>query len=134
MKKFTLSLGLGFVASNVTATAIAFFLLNPLLNPHFKGMVRSTDDGLEMPALLGGYLLLTFLMVISYRYVSLPGNWLKSGTIYGLISGGVIFVAGHLIVAGWATIPPLPMLISGVLDTTATVACGIVIAYLYRDA
>ncbi len=133
MKKFSLSLCLGFIVNNVVATMIAMFILNPLLNPMFNGAVRTQEDGLEMPSLLGGYFLLTLLMVIGYKYFSLKAKWLKKGIVWGLIIGGITFVAGHLIVAGWATIPPEPMLISGVLDTLATVATGVVIAYFHRN-
>ena len=133
MKKFSLSLFLGFIVNNIVATITAMFILNPLLNPMFNGSVRTKEDGLEIPSLLSGYFLLTLLMVIGYKYFSFEANWLKKGLIWGLLTGGIVFVSGHLIIAGWATIPPKPMLISGVLDTLATVATGIVIAYFYRD-
>ena len=133
MKKFSLSVGLGFIVNNVVATMIAMFILNPLLNPMFNGRVRTQEDGLEMPSLLIGYFLLTLFMVIGFNHFSFEAKWLKKGVIWGLLVGGITFVAGHLIVAGWATIPPTPMLISGVLDTLATIATGIVIAYFYRN-
>ena len=133
MKKFSLSLGIGFIVNNVVATLIAMFILNPLLNPMFNNTVRTQEEGLEMPALLGGYFLLTLFMVLGYKYLSFNAKWIKKGIIWGLIIGGVVFVSGHLIVAGWAIIPPLPMLISGIFDTLATVATGIVIAYFYRN-
>jgi len=133
MKKFILSLGVGFIVNNVVATIIAMFILNPLLNPIFNGTVRTQEDGLEMPSLLGGYFLLTLLMVIGYNYFSLKAKWLKKGMIWGLLTGGIVFVSGHLILAGWATIPPVPMLISGIIDTIATIATGIIIAYFYRN-
>jgi len=99
----------------------------------FNGTVRTQEDGLEMPSLLIGYFLLTLLMVIGYKYFSFEAKWLKKGLIWGLLVGGIVFVSGHLIIAGWATIPPKPMLISGILDTSATVATGIVIAYFHRN-
>jgi len=133
MKKFSLSLGAGFIVNNIVATLIALIILNPLLNSMFAGAVRTEEEGLEMPSLLGGYFLLTLFMVLAYRYFLLTAHWLKKGVIWGLFVGGVTFVAGHLIVAGWATIPPWPMFISGVLDTLSTVATGIVIAYFYRN-
>ena len=133
MKKFSLSLGLGFIVNNLVATLVAMFILNPLLNPMFNVAVRTPKDGLEMPSLLSGYFLLTLLMVLGYKYFSLEANWLRKGIIWGLLIGGISFVSGHLIIAGWATIPPKPMLISGIFDTLATVATGIVIAYFYRN-
>ncbi len=99
----------------------------------FNEAVRTQEDGLEIPSLLSGYFLLTLFMVIGYKYFALDAKWLKKGIIWGLLIGGISFVAGHLIVAGWANIPPKPMLISGILDTLATVATGIVIAYFYRN-
>lgn len=133
MKKFSLSLVIGFIVNNVVATMIALFILNPLLNPLFKGAVRSQEEGLEMPSLLSGYFLLTVLMIIGYKHFDLEAHWLKKGIIWGLLIGGIIFISGHLIIGGWSTIPPLPMFISGILDTLSTVATGIVIAYYYKD-
>jgi len=43
MKKFSLSLGLGFIINNVVATMIAMFILNPLLNPMFNGAIRTQE-------------------------------------------------------------------------------------------
>lgn len=77
MKKFALSLGLGFIVNNLVATIIAMLILNPLLNPMFNGMIRTQEDGLEMPSLLSGYFLLTLFMVIGYKYFSLDAKWLK---------------------------------------------------------
>lgn len=133
MKRFSLSLGIGFIINNIVATMIALFILNPLLNPMFNEAIRTQEDGLEMPSLLSGYFLLTLLMVIGYKYFSLDAKWLKKGIVWGLLIGGITFVAGHLIVAGWATIPPTPMFISGILDTLATTVTGIIIAYFYRN-
>ena len=133
MKKFSLSLGVGFIMNNAVATLIAMFILNPLLNSMFNGVVRTQEDGLEMPSLLSGYFLLTLCMVIGYKYFSLDTKWYIKGIIWGFLVGSITFIAGHLIVAGWAITPPYPMLISGVLDTLATVVTGIVIAYFYRN-
>lgn len=133
MKKFILSLSIGFIINNVVATLIALFLLNPLLNSMFNGAVRTQEEGLETLSLLSGYFLLTLCMVIGYKYFSLKAKWLKKGILWGLSIGVIAFVSGHLIVAGWAKIQPKPMLISGILDTIATIATGIVIAYIYRN-
>ncbi|WP_430906621.1 hypothetical protein [Maribacter sp. 2-571] len=133
MKKFTLSVILGFIVNNVVATLVALFVLNPLLNPMFKGTLRTAEDGLEMPSLLSGYFMLTVLMVIGYKYFALDARWIKKGIGWGLLIGGATFLAGHLIIAGWAAIPPKPMFISGILDILATVATGITIAYIYRN-
>ncbi|MCI4671824.1 MAG: hypothetical protein MRZ79_27020 [Bacteroidia bacterium] len=133
MKKIILSLILGFIANNMVGTLVAKFVLNPLLNPMFGETIRSEEAGLEFPALLGGYLVLTFLMIVIYRNLQLEGNWMKKGLLFGLWAGGIIFLSGHLIVAGWSILPPLPMLLSGILDIPSTVATAMVIAYIYRN-
>jgi len=121
------------MANNIVATLIAMFLLNPLLNPMFSGTVRTEQEGIHFPSLLSGYFLLTLLMVISYKNVKAKSNWLKKGFLFGLLTGGIVFVSGHMIVAGWSIIPALPMLISGILDTFSTIATGLAIAYIYRN-
>lgn len=133
MKKFSLSLLIGFITNNVVGTLVAMFILNPFLNPMFNETVRTQEEGLEMPALLGGYFVLTLLMVMAYPYLNLKGSWIKKGALYGLLIGGIIFLSGHLIIAGWSVLPPKPMLISGVLDILSTIATGVVIAYFYRN-
>ncbi len=133
MKKFVLSLGFGFVVNNVVATLVAALILQPLLNPLFANTVRTDAQGLAFFPLLGGYFILTLLMVVGYKYFSMRGPWLKKGAAWGLFIGGAAFLSGHLITAGWSIIPSLPMLISGMLDMLAPIATGIVIGYVYRN-
>jgi len=133
MKKFSLSLIIGFITNNVVGTLVAMFILNPYLNPMFKETIRTQEVGLEMPSLLSGYFVLTLLMVILYPYLNLKGTWIKKGAFFGLLIGGIIFLSGHMIIAGWSILPPKPMLISGILDILSTIATGVVIAYFYRN-
>ncbi|MGL1887592.1 MAG: hypothetical protein OCD76_13835 [Reichenbachiella sp.] len=133
MKKFVISTSLGFIVNNVVATLIAIFVLNPFLNPLFEGTVRTKEEGIVMPALLGGYLLLSIMMAWLFPKLKLEGTWMSKGLIFGLACGAMTFVAGHLIVAGWSVLPVLPMLFSGILDSISTLCTGLVIAYVYRD-
>lgn len=133
MKRFILSLGVGFLLNNVVSTLIATTVLNPLLNPMFNGTVRTEEQGLVFPSLLGGYFLLTLFMVLGFPYFHLNRGWFVKGTVWGLLVGGATFISGHLVVAGWSIIPWLPMMLSGVLDTLAPIATGIIIAYFYRN-
>ena len=133
MKRFSLSLILGFITNNLFASLIAMFFLNPLLNSMFNGIVRSPKEGLKVFSLLSGYFLLTLFMVIRYKYFSLKQNWLKKGVIWGAFIGFIIFISGHLIVAGWAKTPLVPMFISGIFDSLSTIATGVVIAYIYKN-
>ena len=132
MTNFILSLIIGFIANNVVGTLVAAFILNPLLNPMFGDTIRNKEAGLQMPSLLGGYFVLTLLMVIGYPFINLDMPWLQKGILWGAFVGGVVFLSGHLIVAGWSVLPPKPMLISGLLDILSTIATGVVIAYFYR--
>lgn len=96
MKKFSLSLGLGFIINNIVATVIAIFILNPLLNKMFNNSIRSQEEGLEMIPLLTGYFLLTLLMVVGYKYFSLKATWLKKRCYLGLVSGWLSLCFGLL--------------------------------------
>ncbi len=132
MKKNIISITAGFVTQQIVSTLVAVAILNPFLNPAFNGTVRTKEQGLHAPSLFGGYLLLTVIMVLAYRKPNPQFSWVVNGSLYGLLIGSCIFVAGHLIVAGWSIIPPGAMLISGILDCLAPVATGIVIAYIKR--
>lgn len=131
-RQFLLSLGVGFIANNLVGTLVAVLILNPLLNPMFGTTIRTAEQGLQMPSLLAGYFVLTAMMVWGYRYFNYQAVWWWKGILSGFLTGLIIFLAGHLIVAGWSVLPPAPMLISGVLDILSTVATGLVIAYFYR--
>lgn len=108
------------------------FIASPL-NHHMMSEFERKQDELEMPSLLAGYFLLTLFMVLAYPYFNMKGNWLKKGAIWGLISGGMSFLSVYLIIAGWSILPPIPMLISGIVDISSTIATGIVIAFFYRN-
>jgi uncharacterized integral membrane protein len=132
MKKFMLSLGVGFVGNNIVGTLIAMLILAPLLGPMFGETLRPEDE-LHFPSLLGGYFIQTLLMVTGYQYFSFKANWLKQGIAWGAFCGGLASLSDHLITAGWSVLPPIPMFISGILDIMAAVATGIIIAYFYRN-
>jgi len=131
MKKFSLSLLLGFIANNLVGTLVAMFIVQPLTHDLMSEFERKEGE-LEMPSLLIGYFVLTLIMVLAYPYFNLKSSWLKKGTIWGLIAGGMSFVSIYLIISGWSIFPPKAMLISGIIDMTSTVVTGIVIAYIYR--
>ena len=133
MKKFLISTIGGFLINNAVATAVAMALLNPLLDHHFKGTVRTMEQGLNLVALLSGYFLLTLLMVWLYPKIEWKKGWLSNGLTFGMATGGFVFVSGHLIVAGWSVISAFPMFVSGVLDCLTTMASGVFIAFVYRN-
>lgn len=132
MKKFMLSLWIGFIGNNVAGTLVAMLILAPLLNPMFGDTLRPEGE-LHFTALLGGYFIQTLLMVIGFQYFSLKAGWLKKGIAWGSICGGLASLSDHLITAGWSILPPLPMFISGIFDIIAAITTGIIIAYYYRE-
>lgn len=132
MRKFLLVVGIVFVASNLTGTLIAKFALAPMLDTGFGSTLRP-PDGLQFPSLLGGYLIMSALMVLAYRYFRFASHWKINGLIFGSLCGGLTFLSDHMITAGWSVMPPMPMLISGVLDIGASIVAGLLIAYFYRN-
>ena len=116
------------VISNVLSALVAIFILAPLLNEGFGDTLRKQ---LEVPSLTGGYLVLSILMVLAYPYFKFSQDWKANGVIFGLLCGGMTFLSDHMITAGWSVLPPIPMLISGLIDSIVTVICGLFIAYIY---
>ncbi len=133
MKKFIVAASIGFFINNLVATLIAMIILNPLLNASFSGTVRTEQQGLHFHSLLSGYLLLSIIMAWMYPKINFRNNWVINGLVFGTTIGAIVFLSGHLIVAGWSIIPATPMFISGVLDCLSTIATGLFIAFIYND-
>ncbi|WNJ17753.1 hypothetical protein [Pontibacter sp. G13] len=132
MKRFLMAGIGGFAVNQVVATLLAILILNPWLNEAFGDTIRSAEEGLAFPSLLGGYLVLSLLMAWMFPKMNLQGSWKAKGLVFGAWIGGMVFVAGHLVVAGWSVLPGVPMLFSGLVDSLAAIAAGYWIAYMYR--
>lgn len=130
---FGLSLFFGFIANNLVGTLAARFIAGPLTHNEMSKFERKKED-LKMWPLLGGYFLLTLIMVLAYPYFGLEAGWLTKGVVWGLFSGGMSFISVYMIISGWSILPPKEMLISGIVDILSTVATGIVIAYIYQNS
>ena len=134
MKKYILSLSIGFVVMIVMSILVAK-ISAPFLSELFGETIRKEgQDGLLMPALLGGYFLLTLFMTIGFKnsFTNIT-SWKKRGLIFGLFSGLIAIFSDHLIIAGWSRLPVLPMFISGITDMLAPIATGIVISFFQKD-
>ncbi|MEM7374414.1 MAG: hypothetical protein AAF587_37820 [Bacteroidota bacterium] len=131
MKKFSLSLIVGFIVNNVVGTVVAMFISRPLFHQMMSEFERKPEE-FEMSLILLGYFLLTLMMVLVYPYLNLPGTWLKKGATWGLIAGVMSFVSIYSMISGFSILPPKPMILSGIIDISSTVATGIVIAFIYR--
>lgn len=134
MKKYILSLCVGFVVMMVMAILVAKASA-PFLSDLFGETIRKEgQDGLLMPALLGGYFLLTLFMTFGFKYsFTNITSWKKRGLIFGLFCGLIAIFSDHLIIAGWSRLPVLPMLISGITDMFALIATGVVISYFQKN-
>ena len=130
MLQFSLSLLFGFIVNNLVGVLAARFIANPLTSDAMSPFERKKEE-IKMTPLLGGYFLLTLIMVLAYPYFGLEASWLIKGAIWGLFSGGMSFVSVYLIISGWSILPPKEMFISSIIDTLSTIATGIVIAYIY---
>ncbi len=132
MMKWILSLSLGFVVTNVVATALAVGLLQPFVSPMFGLYIRMDADGLAFAPLLLGYLIITIVLVwLMPRVKSGQSGWLH-GAVVGLVLGTAVFLGDHLVTAGWSKLPALPMLLSGLVDALAVMAGGIVVAVVQQ--
>lgn len=134
MKKLILSTIFGFLGTFVVASLIAIFILQNLVNESL-GVVRTMEEGLNFPAILIGYFLLALGMSVLYPKIkdSLGGKWYLNGFVFGYLVGVTVFIAGHLIVAGWSVIPATPLVIAGFFDSFAPAFGGIIISFFYRN-
>lgn len=130
MKKFILSALFGFLGLFVANSIVALFLLGPMLNAYFGSYVRTNQQGLHIPAILSGYIILA--VVMAYLYPKLKWNigWIKRGLAFGLSMGAAVSLGGHLITAGWSTIPAFPMAVSGVIDALTATVGGVIVAFI----
>lgn len=132
MKKNIIATLLGFVATFIANTVLAMTIIGPFLNAKI-GISRDPEkDGLNFPAILIGYLLLTVVLVWLVPIVK-GKTWLQKGLLAGAMIGLAVNVAGHLITAGWSIADGTSMLIAGIIDSFATIIGAIVIAFIFRN-
>jgi hypothetical protein len=131
MKKIIATL-LGFVATFIANTILALTIIGPFLNKKI-GISRDPEkDGLNFPAILMGYLLLTLFMVWLTPLIK-GKTWLQKGLLAGAMTGLAVNIAGHLITAGWSVADGASMLFAGIIDSFATIIGAIVIAFIFRN-
>lgn len=90
MKKFILGGSLGFVATFITNSIIALFVISPLFNNDLA-IVRTEEQGLNMPAMLIGYIIISFFMVWAFINNKLTYNWVLKGILIGFLTGVTVF-------------------------------------------
>ena len=130
MKKTILAIILGFVVTFAVNTIIAFTIIGPLFNQAL-GIVRTPDQGLNVPAILAGYLLVAAGMTWIIQNVEYA-SWMKAGIIVGALTGIMIFVAGHMIIAGWSTINSSALIYAGLFDAISPIVGGAAISYVLK--
>lgn len=132
MKKQIIATIVGFIATFIANTILAMTIIGPFLNAKI-GISRDPEkDGLNFPAILIGYFLLTVVLVWLIPIVK-GKTWLQKGLIAGAMTGLAVNVAGHLITAGWSIADGTSMLFAGIIDSFATIIGGIVISYFLRN-
>lgn len=132
MKNHVFALTAGFFATFIANAVLSILVIGPFLAPHI-GIVRTKEAGLQIPAMIIGYMgLAVFMLWLIHR---LPGkNWFQRGSLAGSITGLVVFVAGHAIVAGWSVAGATGMLLAGVVDACAATVGGIAMAFILRNS
>lgn len=132
MKKLTIAIIVGFIATFITNTILAIIIIGPLFNEKI-GIGRNPEkDGLNFPAILFGYFALT-IFIVWLTTILTNKNWLQKGIIAGGATGLAVFVAGHSIVAGWSVADAGAMIIAGIIDSLAAIVGGITIAFILRN-
>ena len=132
MKKHIIASLLGLLATFIANTILAMAIIGPFLNAKI-GISRDPDkDGLNFPAILMGYFLLTVVLVWLVPIVK-GKTWLQKGLTAGAMTGLAVNVAGHLVTAGWSIADGTSMLLAGIIDSFATVIGAIVIAFILRN-
>lgn len=132
MKKNIIATLFGFVATFIANTILAMTIIGPFLNAKI-GISRDPEkDGLNFPAILIGYLLLTVVLVWLVPIVK-GRTWLQKGLLAGAMTGLAVNVSGHLITAGWSIADGTSMLFAGIIDSFATIIGAIVIAFIFRN-
>lgn len=132
MKTWILAGLAGFLGTFVSGTLLALAILQPFVSKSFGPHVRTAAQGLNYPSLIGGYLVVSFIMAALYPKLTLGLPWPAAGAGFGLLMGSAVFFGGHLIVAGWSTMPFQPMLLSGLVDALCGLAGGVAIAFVYK--
>ncbi len=125
IKRIALGLLAGFLASMIANTVLALVVLAPINDD--LGIARTTEQGLNYPALMIGYLVLAAVLVWTVNHTNQP-NWLKRGALAGFVVGAGTFIAGHLITTGWSIAKLAPMAYSGIIDTIAAIIGGIAVS------
>lgn len=132
MKKNLTALVIGFLVTFIMNSVLAMTIIGPMLNNEI-GISRDPEkDGLNFPAILSGYLLLTGVMLWLTPRVN-EKIWWRQGLLTGAMTGLTVNVAGHLIVAGWSVAGGTPMLLAGIIDSFATIFGALVIAFILRS-
>lgn len=122
----------GFIATFMANSVLAMTIIGPFLNAKL-GISRDPEkDGLNFPAILIGYLLLTVVLVWLVPIVK-GKTWLQKGLIAGAMTGLAVNIAGHLITAGWSIADGTSMLFAGIIDSFATIIGAIMIAFILRN-
>ena len=116
-----------FVSGSIIAIA-----MGPWIAPTFGEMIRNPEsDGLHWPSLLGGYLVISIVLVWLMQSINSQSPW--QAILLGLNLGLAVFLGDHLVTAGWSKLPALSMLISGILDSLAVIVSSIILYLLTHN-
>lgn len=114
MGRVALEFLVAYIVSAVASAIIASLVLTPALGPSLGAALRPPEDTGGALFLAAGFLPMAAASVVLFRV--LPGSTAlaRAGRAGGLV--WALVIANYLVVAGWSTISPVPMLWSGVIS------------------
>lgn len=132
MKSFPLTWLLVFLATYFLSGMFAALIFTTTMAPSFGTYMRPGDDFSGMGYMLPGFILMSLAITMIFAHQDRAVPAMTRGLQAGLWVAAVL-VSDYLIVIGWSTIPPQPMLLSGLISAIAPLVGGVV-AGLYNKS
>jgi hypothetical protein len=129
--RYTIASLAGALATLISGSIIAI-IMQPWMAPHFGEFIRTKEEGLLFPSLIGGYLVIGFCLSYLASNMKIKDIDIVRILIIGAVMGLAIFLGDHLITAGWSRLNAGAMAISGLLDSLSLIVGFLVVSLVYR--
>lgn len=118
----------GFIGMFVTNAIMAAAVIGPFFEERYGEIVASSP---QLPALIGGYLVIAFVMALLYPRLQIGSSWLSRGLLGGALVGLAAFLGTHMVITGYTTIDAAGFVVSGLLDSLGPIVGMLAIGYVY---
>jgi len=119
----------GFVGMFVTNGFLAAAVIGPLFEERYAEIVASSP---QLPALLGGYLVIALVMALLYPRLQVGSGWLSRSLSGGALVGLAAFLGTHTVISGYTTIDATGFIVSGLFDSLGPLVGMLAIGYVYQ--